>query len=307
MTTTNETTSGSNADVARARKVLEAGGLVALPTETVYGLAALITRGDALRRIFAVKGRPVDHPLIVHVADLEHARVLSRNWTPAAERLATRFWPGPLTLIVERSAGVDPVVSGGLGTVAIRCPAHELCLQLLRSLSAPVAAPSANRFGRVSPTCAQHVVDDLGSDVDFVLDGGACEVGLESTIVDCTVDPVQILRPGAITEEEIRSVLDATAPASGRSRASGMLESHYAPRCRVVAVADRDEARRLSMQPNSRLIDAAEDPLSAGRTLYADLRQCDADGVAVAVVLLPPATGIGLALRDRVLKAAAGR
>ena len=299
--------SDSDGGVARARDVLEAGGLVALPTETVYGLAALITRGDALRRIFAVKGRPADHPLIVHVADMEHARVLSRNWSPAAERLAARFWPGPLTVIVERSATVDPVVSGGLDTVAIRCPAHDATLHLLRSLSAPVAAPSANRFGRVSPTCAQHVIDDLGDDVDFVLDGGASVVGLESTIVDCTVDPVQILRPGAVTESEIRAVLSETSPAAGPSRASGMLESHYAPRCRVLAVVDRDEARQLSMQPNSRLIDAAHDPESAARTLYADLRRCDADGIAVAVVLLPPATGIGIAVRDRVFKAAAGR
>jgi len=299
--------SGHDSDVARAREVLEAGGLVAIPTETVYGLAALISHAEAVRRIFAVKGRPVDHPLIVHVADVGRARVLSRNWTPAAERLATRFWPGPLTLVVERSRDVDPVVSGGLDTVAIRCPAHSMTLELLRSLSAPVAAPSANRFGRVSPTSAQHVLDDLEDDVDFVLDGGDCEVGLESTIVDCTVDPVQILRPGAITEEEIRVVLNATAPAAGPSRASGMLESHYAPRCRVVATSDREEARRLSSRPEARLIDAAHDPESAARSLYADLRRCDADGIAEAVVLLPPATGIGLALRDRVLKAAAGR
>ena len=294
-------------DIDRASSVLARGGLVGLPTETVYGLAASIEDPDAVRRVFEVKGRPLDHPLIVHVADIAKARALADPWPDVADRLASAFWPGPLTLIVARSGSIPDAVTGGRDSVALRVPAKEVTRMLLTKFGRAVVAPSANRFGRVSPTTAHHVVDDLGSDVDYVLDGGPCEVGVESTIVDCTTTPPQILRPGIITAEQIRAVIGEVASASGPSRASGMLESHYAPRCRVVMVESREEADRLLVDTGVRLIDAATDPLAAAHDIYAELRACDRDGIKTAVVLMPPDRGVGAALRDRLGKAAAGR
>jgi L-threonylcarbamoyladenylate synthase len=293
-------------DVDKAAGILHDGGLVALPTETVYGLAAAIDRPDALRRIFSVKGRPIDHPLIVHVVDVNQARTLCCEWPSPAERLSSTFWPGPLTLILRRSGAVPDEVTGGRDTVAIRCPSHPMAQSLLRLVRTPLAAPSANRFGRVSPTCAQHVVDDLDGDVDYVLDGDSSSIGVESTIVDCTVEPVQVLRPGAITADQIERVVGSAAPASGPSRASGMLESHYAPRCKIIAVESSEEGERLSAKPRHRLIDTRTSPDDAARRLYADLRRCDQEGVETAVIVLPEPLGIGLALRDRIMKAAAG-
>lgn len=295
----------AGSDLDEAVTILESGGLVAVPTETVYGLAAIISNPVAVRRVFDVKGRPHGHPLIVHVADSEQARALSHDWPESAERLTTEFWPGPVTVIVKRSSAVSDEVTGGRDSVAIRCPSHPLFHELLERLSAPLAAPSANRFGRVSPTSARHVIDDLGDDVDYVLDGGPCTIGLESTIVDCTTSPVQVLRPGAISEDDIRRVVGDVAPVSGSSRASGMLESHYAPICRVVAVETIDQAKPFIGQPRTRLIDAASDPERAARNLYADLRGCDVDGIDTAVIVLPAPVGIGIALRDRIGKAAA--
>ena len=294
-------------DAARARDVLARGGLVGFPTETVYGLAASITNEEAIRRVFAVKGRPVDHPLIVHVADAEAARLIAGDWPDVARRLAEAFWPGPLTLIVQRSADVPDIVTGGRNTVAIRVPSQPLAREVLSLLGRAVVAPSANRFGKVSPTTAQHVADDLANDVDYILDGGPCDVGVESTIVDCTTDPPQVLRPGAVTMEQIESVIGEVAPASGPSRASGMLDSHYAPRCRILTVDSIERAQSELMGPDTRLIDAASDPVAAAHDLYTQLRACDRDGIATAVIVLPPAGGLGDALRDRILKAAAGR
>lgn len=293
-------------DVERARDVLNRGGLVGLPTETVYGLAASIAHEEAIRRVFAVKGRPADHPLIVHVANVEAARSVAGVWPAVAQRLADAFWPGPLTLIVERSDDVPDVVTGGRDTVAVRVPSKDIARELLKLLGQAVVAPSANRFGKVSPTTAGHVADDLGSDVDYILDGGPCDVGVESTIVDCTVDPPQILRPGAITAEQIQGLIGDLAAASGPSRASGMLESHYAPECRILTVETLAEARDLTVDPSTRLIDAASDPEAAARRLYAELRACDRDNIRTAVVVLPNAEGLGAALRDRILKAAFG-
>jgi len=294
-------------DVEHARDVLARGGLVGLPTETVYGLAASIAHEDAIRRVFAVKGRPADHPLIVHVADVEAARSVAGVWPEAAQRLADAFWPGPLTLVVERSNVVPDVVTGGRDTVAIRVPSKGIARELLKLLGQAVVAPSANRFGKVSPTTAAHVADDLGIHVDYILDGGPCDVGVESTIVDCTVTPPQILRPGAVTKEEIEGVVGEVAATSGPSRAPGMLESHYAPSCQILTVESIDDARRLATDRESRVIDAASDPVSAAHDLYAQFRACDRDGIRTAIVVLPDARGLGAALRDRILKAAAGR
>jgi len=303
-------------DAEEAARLLRAGGLVAIPTETVYGLAAEITDPEAIRRIYTVKARPTDHPLILHVADVETARrycVLDSG----AEALSL-LWPGPLTVILPRTELVPDEVTGGRDTVAIRVPDHPLTLAMLRHLGTAVAAPSANRFGRVSPTTAEHVLSDIGSLLepsrDAVLDGGPCAVGIESTIVDLTVEPAQVLRPGAVPTQLLDRLLlpvagSATASASGPSRASGMLPSHYAP-ARPVRLVER--ADRAAMDRDSTaIIDRSDDPVEAARHLYDDLRRADsqpASGASEITVVLPADDGgIGTAVRDRLRKAAAPR
>jgi L-threonylcarbamoyladenylate synthase len=293
-------------DIAEAARLLSAGGVVAMPTETVYGLAALARDADAVRRVYSIKGRPLDHPLIVHVANEEAAREWAGSWSPTADALAKRFWPGPLTLIVDRADFVPDFVTGGRPTVALRVPSHPLAIELLRRVDDGLAAPSANRFGRVSPTTAEHVRNDLGDDVDYVLDGGACDVGLESTIVDCSVDPPQILRPGGVAREDIEAVVRTLAPMSGPSRAPGMLDSHYAPNCRVVLRETDDESEPRSSGA-TRTLDASVDPSSFARDMYAHLRNADSDGIETLVITLPAPHGIGLAIRDRLRKASAQR
>ena len=292
-------------DIDRAVSVLRAGGLVAIPTETVYGLAADASNVAAVRRVFAVKGRPADHPLIVHVGAPAQLGHWAATIPPAAAVLADACWPGPLTLLVPRAATVLDVVTGGRATVGVRVPAHPLTLELLARFGGGLAAPSANRFGRVSPTTAGHVRSDLGDDVDFVLDGGSCPVGVESTIVDCTVDPPQVLRPGGISSEEIESLLKMTLGApDGPNRAPGMLESHYAPRCKVVLANSRAEAEaRLDRLAGAEILD--DDELAHyAHTLFASLRDADDRGVGTVIAVLPPASGLGHAIRDRLIKAA---
>ncbi len=289
--------------------VLRRGGLVAIPTETVYGLAADADNPAAVARIFAVKGRPADHPLIVHLAGADRVADWASSLPPSAATLAEHCWPGPLTVIVRRAPRVIDAVTGGRDTVGLRVPAHPLTLDLLARLGGGLAAPSANRFGAVSPTTAAHVADDLGDAVDLILDGGPCPVGVESTIVDCTVEPPQILRSGGITDEQVAAVLDGPLdPADGPSRAAGMLTAHYAPRARVLLADDPGGARRLAA-------DAGSDGLVIGdlgnlaryaRLLYAWLRAADDRGASTVVALMPPPEGLGHAIRDRLLKAAAG-
>jgi L-threonylcarbamoyladenylate synthase len=293
-------------DVDRALSVLRAGGLVAVPTETVYGLAADASNADAVRRVFAVKDRPADHPLIVHVGAAAQLGDWAASIPPAAEVLADACWPGPLTLLVPRSTTVLDLVTGGRTSVGVRVPAHPLTLELLARFGGGLAAPSANRFGRVSPTTADHVRSDLGDDVDFVLDGGPCPVGVESTIVDCTVDPPQVLRPGGISSEEIESLLEMTLGApDGPSRAPGMLESHYAPRCKVVLADSRSKAMALADQlPGAEILDD-DDLAHYAHTLFARLRDADDRGVDTVIAVLPPARGLGHAIRDRLIKASA--
>jgi len=299
--------------VGRAVEVLRRGGLVGLPTETVYGLAADATNEIAVRRVFAVKGRPADHPVIVHVADAAAAWQWAATCPPAAALLADACWPGPLTLLVPRADHVLDVVTGGRPTVGLRVPAHPLALDLLRRFGGGVAAPSANRFGHVSPTTAAHVRADLGDDVDLVLDGGACPVGVESTIVDCTVDPPQILRPGAIDDEQVARLLEGLgglAAASGPSRASGMLASHYAPDATVELFESPAAAtvRADSLAAEGVLVDVLDttgDLVAAAQQLYAWLRDADDRGIEVVCAVLPPPIGLGHAIRDRLQKAAA--
>lgn len=292
-------------DVDRALDVLRAGGLVAIPTETVYGLAADASNPDAVQRIFAVKGRPFAHPLIVHLAAAEQLGDWAATVPATAAVLAESCWPGPLTLLVPRAAHVLDVVTGGRPSVGVRVPAHALTLELLARFGGGLAAPSANRFGRVSPTTADHVRADLGSDVDFVLDGGPCPIGVESTIVDCTVDPPQVLRPGGIPTEHIAAILNgAVGEAGGPSRAPGMLASHYAPRCHVMLVSSVEDAERLAAGRPGVEVLTDQDLAHFAQTLYSRLREADDRDVDTLIAVMPPAVGLGHAIRDRLTKAA---
>lgn len=294
--------------ITEAVDTLRGGGIIGFPTETVYGLAADATNDAALRRVFAVKGRPSNHPLIVHIADVRQLDDLASEVSDSCRMLVDYAWPGPLTVIVRANDSVSRVATGGRDTVAVRLPSHPAAQAIITQLGHPVAAPSANRFGHVSPTSARHVADDLGGDVDLVVDGGECDVGVESTIVDCTLESPEILRPGAIAAEEVQRLLDnhgvaMSSEVSGASRAPGMLERHYAPRALVVL----HEGRVTVPSDASLVIDCATDVVAAARTLYSRLREADQAGVKVVHAVLPPARGLGHALRDRLTKAAAGR
>jgi len=279
----------------------------------VYGLGADASNPVAVARIFAVKDRPPGHPLIVHI-DPAWLAEWADDVPAAAATLAATCWPGPLTMLLPRSARVPDAVTGGRDTVGLRAPAHPMAQRLLTATGLGIAAPSANRFGRVSPTTAQHVLDDLGPHLDpardAVLDGGPAPIGIESTIVDCTTDPPQLLRPGGIPTEDVERILDlALGAATGPSRAAGMLASHYAPRARVLLVPDRSAADRqaeTSERAGRRVavIDHGADLVGYARDLYADLRAADAAGVDDVVAVLPPAHGLGHAIRDRLTKAA---
>lgn len=316
-----------NRQVERAAAVLRAGGLVAFPTETVYGLGADAANPIAVRRIFAVKGRPAGHPLIVHVAS--HAAL--ENWVreipPAARRLAEHFWPGPLTLILQRADHVLSEVTGGQGTVGLRVPSHPMAQDLLRAFGGGVAAPSANRFGRISPTTAEHVRDELGGDVDLILDGGPCEVGIESTIVDLSTAIPVLLRPGRISAEAIEGVVGAPVRfgGAGSPRAPGTLAAHYAPRLPLVLVPStaletvvKDQGKRLRLAvlarqpmpaapwPATEWRQAPADPLGYAHDVYATLRALDRSDFDKIIVESPPPSPEWAAVRDRLERAAAG-
>ena len=313
--------------LTRAVEILRRGGVIALPTETVYGLAANAEDELAVRRVFAIKGRPATHPLIVHVANAGELSSWARHVPEEARRLAEAFWPGPLTLVLPRSARATDAVTGGQDTVALRVPQHPMARAVLEALGGGVAAPSANRFGRVSPTTAGHVRADLGADVDLVLDGGPCTVGVESTIVDLSQGEPAVLRPGGLAVEEVERVLGRPVPVrtSSAVRVSGSLASHYAPRAGVVLcepgeAASRVEALRaqgqrvgvlgppgLNLPSDVPRYDVPEDPAGAARVLYTRLREADERGHDVLVACLPRAEGLGIAVRDRLSRAAAPR
>lgn len=304
-------------DVDLAVERLRSGGVVAMPTETVYGLAADARNRAAVARVFEVKGRPTDHPLIVHLASADQLPTWAADVSDQAAKLAAACWPGPLTMLLPRHPDVDDTVTGGLPSIGIRVPSHPLAQSLLTRFGSGLAAPSANRFGKVSPTTAQHVLDDLGPFLDpardLILDGGASEVGVESTIVDLTVDPPQVLRAGAIDADDLGRILAGDiAEGTGPSRASGMLTSHYAPACAVEPVADRSAAdavaeRRRAGGERVGVLDRTDDLVVAANRLYADLRAADDAGLDRLVVVLPPAAGLGHAIRDRLFKASATR
>ena len=300
----------SESEIDECVEMLRAGSVIGIPTETVYGLAAIATNSSAINLVFTTKERPTSHPLILHIADVSMLDDWATNISSEARALCKKFWPGPLTLILHKSDKVLTEVTGGRDTVAIRCPNHSVTTKLLKKLNDAVVAPSANKFGKVSPTTAKHVVNDLGSDISLVLDGGDCSIGLESTIIDCTTTPPQLLRTGAITAEQILRECNITVvSASGESRAPGMLEKHYAPVCRVVLVSSSQEGlieaqRYVADGFKVRLLDLNEDLDKFARLLYSSLRTADKDGINVAIVVRAPMKGIGLAINERLEKAA---
>ena len=314
-------------EIERAVQLLRAGELVAFPTETVYGLGADASNVSAVAKIFAVKGRPQDHPLIVHVPGVEHLDRWACEVPEKARALAKAFWPGPLTLIVKRRPEVIDAITGGQDTVGIRVPNHPLALELLKAFDGGVAAPSANRFGHVSPTTAQHVHDELGDAVAMILDGGPCQVGIESTIVDLTGERTTILRPGMVSAFELGKVLGRLPAIGGADapRVSGSLAAHYAPRT-PLALLQPDVvifAVREAMAANKRIgiIAPMACPLSDERIvwrqisgeaagfahdIYALLRELDEMGCARIVVQKPPLNENWRAINDRLQRAVAG-
>jgi len=314
------------ASVADAARVLAAGGLVAFPTETVYGLGADATDGRAVARVYEAKGRPAFNPLIAHVADLDAAQALGR-FDAAAARLAATFWPGPLTLVLAKAerCAVTELATAGLDTVAVRLPDHKVAHDILAAFGKPVVAPSANRSGHLSPTIAAHVLADLGGRVDLIVDGGATRVGVESTIVACVGEPA-LLRPGGVPRAAIERVLgrklaDARSAATeGHAQpAPGMLASHYAPRTRLRLNARRVEAGEalLAFGPTPaagaagaksvRNLSPRGDLIEAAANLFSHLRALDAVGASAIAVMPIPAEGLGEAINDRLLRAAAPR
>jgi len=309
------------AGLSEAARVLAAGGLVAFPTETVYGLGADATSGEAVARIYAAKGRPSFNPLIAHVADLAAAE-RQGVFDEAARALALAFWPGPLTLVVPvaPTCTVSALARAGLDSIGLRIPAHPVALALLEAFGKPVAAPSANRSGRVSPTRADHVAEDLAGRVEVILDGGATQVGLESTIVACLPDGPRILRPGGVTRQAIEVVLGRALPQaedSGAVIAPGMLQSHYAPRCAVEleAAAGAPDAAildfhgQLAGEPCVMRLDLSEcgDLMEAAARLFDALRRLDERGATRILVAPVPMSGLGEAINDRLARAAAPR
>jgi L-threonylcarbamoyladenylate synthase len=308
--------------VEEAARLLRAGELVAIPTETVYGLAANALDARACLRIFEVKRRPAFDPLIVHVRSREAALELCEHAPPAAEALMEAFWPGPLTLVLPKRACVPDLVTSGLDTVAVRQPAHPLAQRLLEELEFPLAAPSANLFGQVSPTTARHVVDQLGEAIPYVLDGGPCAVGVESTILGWEDESCVLYRPGGVPLEALEAIAGRIDPARGRvlPAAPGMLESHYAPRTPLVlgdvdtllaAHAGRRVAVLAFAQPREahalRVLSPSGDLAEAARELFAALRALDASGAELIVAERAPEQGLGRAINDRLRRAAAAR
>ncbi len=304
--------------ITKAAAQLRAGGLVAFPTETVYGLGAVASVESAVRRVFEAKGRPPNHPLIAHVLNVASARDLSSNWTALADALATAFWPGPLTIVVDKGATVSPLVTGGADSVAIRAPSHPVARALIAAVGAPLVAPSANRYQTLSPTCAEHVAVSLGDADVTVLDGGACAGGIESTVVDARGPHAVILRLGGVSPDELRAfdaglvIASTSAPSDAHRPSPGMDDRHYAPRARLVLMPTRAEAIARAREMGAALvtfgevtgaISLSDDPARASHDLYATLHAIDASGADEIVVEAPPKTPGWEAILDRLTRA----
>lgn len=310
--------SAPSLSIAEAVALVRAGALLVIPTETVYGLAADAANADAVGRIFALKGRPADHPLIVHIADADAIDFWAQHVPDAARKLAEQFWPGPLTLILKKREGISDAVTGGQDTIGLRSPRHPLTQALLRAFGGGLAAPSANRFGRISPTTSTHVRDEFGADTPPILEGGPCPVGIESTIVDLSQQPPRILREGHIRREQLLPFLPNLQDGSSRTspRVSGSLEAHYAPRTPLQMVT----REALALLPDARVVVLALHDLPPGlqglclpnhaedyaRGLYAALRYLDNLQATQILIEQPPSGPDWLAIRDRLNRALAG-
>ena len=314
--------------IAQAVALLRAGELVAFPTETVYGLGADASSPAAVAKIFAAKGRPADHPLIVHISDASHLARWAREVPHTAHTLAAMYWPGPLTLILKKQPGVPDAVTGGQDTVGLRVPRHPLALQLLKAFDGGIAAPSANRFGRISPTNADHVREELGDAVSLILDGGPCDVGIESAIVDLSRGQPMVLRPGAITAQQIAAMLDMEVKegaADNAPRVSGSLAAHYAPvtPMRLVPAERIEHQLQQMLAQGQRVAVLARRPAPSGthylhwhiapadtaayaHDLYANLRRLDHVSVDLILVETPPQTEEWQAVCDRLARAECG-
>ncbi len=285
--------------IKKAVELLRAGRLVAFPTETVYGLGANALDAAAVQRIFKAKGRPLTSPLIVHVASAAAARELALEWPETADRLAERFWPGPLTIIVPKKPVVPDVVTAGLPSVGLRMPAHPLALELLRAVQLPLAAPSANRFTQLSPTTAEHVRAGLGDAVDMVLDGGPCTVGIESTVISLAGARPRILRPGIVSQPEIEAVIGPVEAGAG-AESPGQHPKHYSPRTRIVLGDSPSEGKGVRLDFSNMPDDAA----GYAEVLYRRLHELDAEHPDWIAVELPPDSPEWAGIRDRLLRAA---
>ncbi|WP_322798934.1 L-threonylcarbamoyladenylate synthase [Thermoflexus sp.] len=326
--------------IARAAEILREGGLVAFPTETVYGLGADGLNPVALARLFEAKGRPATDPVILHIVDLEALPQLAREIPPAAWTLARRFWPGPLTLVLPKQPIVPDLATAGLPTVALRMPAHPVALALIRAAGVPIAAPSANRFGHTSPTTAQHVLEDLAGRIDLILDAGPTAIGVESTVVDLTRPVPTILRPGGLPREALEAILGPVAvfdrSVAGPAPAPGMLPKHYAPRAEMVVligsggwlrlrlrelairylqegyrvgmlIAEEDQPAVADLPVEIAVLGSEGDLEGVARRLYPAMRDLDARGPDLILARDFGTRGLGLAIRDRLIRAAGGR
>lgn len=306
--------------IDRAAGVIRAGGLVAFPTETVYGLGANALDAAAVARIFGAKGRPATNPVIVHVSDVSEVLNVAADWPETAAKLAARFWPGPLTLVVPKADVVPPIVTAGGPTVAVRCPNHAVARDLIRAAGVPVAAPSANRSTELSPTRAEHVLKSLNGRIDLLLDGGPCPGGIESTVVDATGDVPHVLRPGLISAAmiaEVCGVVEIGAKDEGVSRSPGQMAKHYSPRTPVVLAENADAEHWRLMQAGLRIISVgydliydyrflSDDPTEYAADLYALLHELDDGSFDRIVIEMPPDTPEWAAVRDRLTRAAVG-
>ncbi len=310
-----------NSEIQKAARIIQDGGLVAFPTETVYGLGADATNPLAVARVFEVKNRPQFDPLIVHVSDLRQAEILVTRFPQAALKLAEKFWPGPLTLVLPKGPVIPDLVTSSLPSVALRVPNHPLALELILASGRPLAAPSANLFGGISPTTAQHVRRSLGDKIDLILDGGPCSVGVESTVISFTGEAPVLLRPGGLSLEDIEAVIGPVSVgghSSAAPQAPGQLESHYAPRT-PLALAERipelDKNKKtglLSLGPPSdfspfqavEILSSSGDLREAASNLFAAMRRLDELGLDQIVALRVPQQGLGRAINDRLTRAA---
>lgn len=324
----------SDEDIKYAGKVIRSGGLVAMPTETVYGLAANALSGECVRKIYAAKGRPSDNPLIVHISSFSQWEPLVEKIPEAAKKLAEKFWPGPLTIILKKSSLIPNETSGGLDTVAVRMPSDKNARRLIESAGLPIAAPSANTSGKPSPTSASHVMNDLDGKIEAVIDGGECSVGVESTVITLVTDPPRLLRPGGVTPEELESVLgeieidDAVYNKleDGKEAASpGMKYKHYSPSARVILLKGTFENYKSYIENNrtektvALCFDGEEnelsvkslpygrenDSLSQAQRIFARLREADELGADIVYARYPERSGVGLAVYNRLIRAAA--